>query len=124
MGHPAGRFISSLSARHFAGTAGATIYGGIYSANAIGAAAGALTAARCTTSPAANRARARDRASFCGAPALPFWVRARSQEFPLIARRALLALAQRAAAQVGRAFLGHDHRRPRSSASRPARTAS
>jgi MFS family permease len=69
-----GPIISSLSARYFAGPQVATIYGGIYSANAIGAAAGALTGGVLHDLTGGYRAGLAIALVFVALAALPFWV--------------------------------------------------
>jgi MFS family permease len=69
-----GPIISSLSARYFAGPQVATIYGGIYSANAVGAAAGALTGGVLHDLTGGYRAGLAIALVFIVLAALPFWV--------------------------------------------------
>ncbi|HJY77677.1 MAG TPA: MFS transporter, partial [Burkholderiales bacterium] len=69
-----GPIISSLAARYFAGPKVATIYGGIYSANAIGAAAGALTGGALHDLTGGYRAGLAVALVFIAFAALPFWV--------------------------------------------------
>ena len=69
-----GPIISSLSARYFAGPQVATIYGGIYSANAIGAAAGALTGGALHDLTGGYRAGLVIALVFVTLAALPFWI--------------------------------------------------
>jgi MFS family permease len=68
-----GPIISSLSARYFAGPQVATIYGGIYSANAIGAAAGALMGGVLHDLTGGYRAGLAIALVLVALAALPFW---------------------------------------------------
>jgi MFS family permease len=69
-----GPIVSSLSARYFAGPHVATIYGGIYSANALGAAAGSLMGGVLHDLTGGYRAGLAIALGFVVLAAMPFWV--------------------------------------------------
>jgi MFS family permease len=68
-----GPIVSSLSARYFAGPQVATIYGGIYSANALGAAFGALMGGALHDLTGGYRAGLALALVFVVLAVLPFW---------------------------------------------------
>jgi MFS family permease len=68
-----GPIVSSLSARYFSGPHVATIYGGIYSANALGAASGSLMGGVLHDLTGGYRAGLAIAVGFVVLAALPFW---------------------------------------------------